>query len=155
MGPTTTNAWPPPLISLYESERLRYIRVAYLITGRVDVAQELVQDAFLAVAPRWSTIEHPKAYLRTAVTNRARDHLRRAKLDLERSEPAPDVVVDTPDELWDALERLDDRHRIAIVLRFYEDLPDDEIAEIIGCRPATVRSLVHRGIAALRREVTR
>ncbi len=155
MSPTNATTWPPALLTLYQSDRLRYVRLAYLITGRVDVAQEVVQDAFLAVAQKWPSIEHPRAYLRTAVANKARDHLRRAQLDRERTQPTPEFVFDAPDELWDALERLGDRHRLAIVLRFYEDLPDDQIADIIGCRPATVRSLIHRGIAALRQEVTR
>jgi RNA polymerase sigma factor (sigma-70 family) len=48
------------------------------------------------------------------------------------------------------LRRLPDRQRQALVLRFYEDLPDAEIARLLGCRPATVRSLVHRGLAAVR-----
>jgi RNA polymerase sigma factor (sigma-70 family) len=60
-----------------------------------------------------------------------------------------------PDELWDALATLSPRQRAAIVLRFYEDLPDDEIAQVLGCRPATVRTTVHRGLAALRKEIER
>src|SRR3546814_14609192 len=58
------------------------------------------------------------------------------------------------DELWDALGRLDDRRRAAIVLRFYDDLPDETIAKILGCRPATVRTALHRRLKALRREIT-
>lgn len=148
--------WPPELVSFYESERADLTRLAYLITGHLDVAPELVQDAFLACASRWPTIDHPKAYLRTAVTNKARDHLRRVVLDRERATAdPPQPVTDQPDELWDALGRLDERRRTAIVLRFYQDLPDDEIARILSCRPSTVRSLIHRGLTDLRREVTR
>ena len=55
--------------------------------------------------------------------------------------------------MWDALAALTDRQRIAIVLRFYEDMPDDRIAEILGCRPSTVRSAVHRGLLSLRQEI--
>lgn len=105
MSPTRTTTWPPALVTLYQSDRLGYVRLAYLITGRVDVAQEVVQDAFLAVVQRWPSIEHPRAYLRTAVVNKARDHLRRAQLDRERTGPSPEFVLDAPDELWDALER--------------------------------------------------
>ncbi len=154
MVPTKAALWPPDLVSLYETEKTAYIRLAYLVTGNREVAPEIVHDAFLACVPKWSSIQHPKAYLRTAVTNGARDHLRRAALDKERSTPSPDTVLDTPDELWDALARLDERRRTAIVLRYYEDLPDREIAAIIGCRPATVRSLIYRGLADLRQEVT-
>ena len=57
--------------------------------------------------------------------------------------------------MWDALAALTDRQRIAIVLRFYEDMPDDRIAEILGCRPSTVRSAVHRGLMSLRQVIDR
>ncbi len=150
--------WPQDLVSLYDDERSTYVRVAYLITGNAEVAEELVQDAFVACAPRWTDVDQPRAYLRTAVVNGARSWLRRLQLRRER-EPVADVVdpVDEmhPDELWDALGRLDERRRTAIVLRFYQDLPDDEIATILECRPATVRTLVHRGLNDLRREVDR
>jgi RNA polymerase sigma factor (sigma-70 family) len=57
--------------------------------------------------------------------------------------------------MWDALAGLEERRRTAIVLRFYEDLPDAAIAEVIGCRPGTVRTLVHRGLQDLRKEMER
>lgn len=63
-------------------------------------------------------------------------------------------AVNHPDEMWDALAQLDPRRRAAVVLRFYEDLPDGEIAVLLGCRPATVRTLIHRAMRDLRRELT-
>ena len=148
-------AWPPDLEDLYASERLRFVRLAYLLTSRHDVAEEIVQDAFVACAPKWSGIDQPRAYLRATVTNGARTWMRRTKLDRERSPVSPESEEMEPDELWDSLSRLDEKRRTAIVLRFYEDLPDSEIAEILEVRPATVRSLVHRGLGDLRQEVTR
>ncbi len=64
------------------------------------------------------------------------------------------VTVGMPevDETWEALRRLPDRQRAAIVLRFYEDLPEAEIARVLGCRPGTVKSLIHRGLARVRKE---
>jgi RNA polymerase sigma factor (sigma-70 family) len=53
------------------------------------------------------------------------------------------------------LRRLPDRQRIALVLRFYEDLPEREIADLLGCRPGTVKSLIHRGLARVRKETGR
>lgn len=147
--------WPAELVELYDREWASYVRLAYLLTSHREVAEELVQDAFVSCAPRWSEIDRPKAYVRTAVVNRARSWLRRIKLDRERSEPAMEAAEMQPDELWDALGRLDERRRAVIVLRFYEDLPDAEIAELLDCRPATVRSMVHRALADLRQEVTR
>ena len=63
-----------------------------------------------------------------------------------------DVVTHQPelDETWDLLRRLPDRQRAAIVLRFYEDLSEAEIARLLRCRPGTVKSLIHRGLARVR-----
>ncbi len=149
------NAWPAELEAFYAAEWTAFVRLAYLMTGRRDVAEEVVQDAFVSCAPRWAHIDKPRAYLRTAVANGCRDWLRRLKLDRERNARAPDADHMEPDELWDALGRLGERRRVAVVLRFYEDLPDSEIAEVLGCAPSTVRSLVHRALADLRREVKR
>ena len=54
--------------------------------------------------------------------------------------------------MWDTLRRLPRKQRVALVMRYYADQPDDEIAAILGVRPATVRSLIHRGLIALREE---
>jgi RNA polymerase sigma factor (sigma-70 family) len=59
------------------------------------------------------------------------------------------------DETWGVLRRLPDRQRMAVVLRFYEDLSEAEIAELLGCRPGTVKSLIHRGLAKVKKEIGR
>jgi RNA polymerase sigma-70 factor (sigma-E family) len=127
------------------------VRLAHLLVGSNAVAEELVQDAFLEVHRRWSRIDNPGAYLRTSVVNRCRMHGRRRAVE-RRYVPDPLRVVTDPelDETWAALARLSPRRRAALVLRFYADMPEAEIAEALGCRPATVRSLVHRGLAQLR-----
>jgi RNA polymerase sigma factor (sigma-70 family) len=130
--------WPP------------MVRLAHLVSGSAAVGEEVVQDAFLGLQQRWDSVEHPEAYVRTAVLNRARTAGRRA--GRERPGAVPEVVRDlTPetDAVWDVLRRLPERQRAAVVLRFYEDRPDDEIAALLGCRPATVRSLIHRALARL------
>lgn len=147
--------WPPELVDLYVDRRTDFVRLAYLLVGHREVAEELVQEAFVACAPRWPELDRPQAYLRTAVVNGGRSWLRRLQLERERTRAAAESVEMEPDELWDALGRLDERRRAAIVLRFYEDLPDGEIAEALDCRPATVRTLIHRGLHDLRREVPR
>ncbi|MEM9564484.1 MAG: sigma-70 family RNA polymerase sigma factor [Actinomycetota bacterium] len=154
-SPAVDSCWPADLVRLYRTERTTYVRVAYLLTGHREVAEEVVQDAFVACGQRWVELERPRAYLRTAVVNRSRSWLRRLQLQRDRERPGETVDEMEPDELWDALGRLDERRRAAIVLRFYHDLPDVEIAEALDCRPATVRTLVHRGLQDLRREVDR
>jgi RNA polymerase sigma factor (sigma-70 family) len=115
-----------------------------------------VQDAFLKVQPRFAQLDAPAAYLRAAVVNRCRNHLRRLSLERARATGAPLLVEDPAvDETWQQLRRLTPRKRAAIVLRFYEDLPDARIAELLDCREATVRSAIHRGLAKLREEIER
>lgn len=150
-----TSAWPDGLVALYEERRLALVRVAYLLTSDREVAEEVVHDAVLALRPRWDAIDDPPAYLRTAVVNRCRSWLRRQRTARAHVPPRAEEVGLGADELWDALSRLDERRRTAIVLRFYVDLPEPEIAAVLGCRPATVRSLVHRGLAQLRKEIDR
>lgn len=126
------------------------VRLAHLVCGSEALGEEVAQDAFLGLQQRWHDVERPEAYLRSAVLNRARTAGRRAVR--ERPGELPERGVDlTPetDAIWGVLRRLPERQRAAVVLRFYEDLPDDAIAELLGCRPATVRSLIHRALARL------
>jgi RNA polymerase sigma-70 factor (sigma-E family) len=142
------------------------VRLAYLLTGDRALAEDLAQDAFVRLAGRFVHLRDPgafDAYLRTTIVNLSHSHFRRKKverayLDRVRSAPAP-VGTDTTgryeerQELWDALGRLSRRQRAAIVLRFYEDLPETEVAQVLGCAPGTVKSLVSRGLERLRTEI--
>jgi len=146
---------PSSFEDAYRAHRLALVRLAYLLTSDRFVAEELVQDAFAASERVWATVQDPRSYLRSAVVNRCRSWLRRARLERSRQPERAASVELHADEMWDALGRLSPRRRAAIVLRFYEDLPDDEIARLLGCRPATVRTVVHRALADLRREMGR
>jgi RNA polymerase sigma factor (sigma-70 family) len=126
------------------------VRLAHLVCGSEAVAEEVAQDAFLGLQQRWADVDAPEPYVRSAVLNRARTASRRS--GRERPGPLPERAVDlTPetDAVWGLLRRLPERQRAAVVLRYYEDLPDDEVAALLGCRPATVRSLIHRALARL------
>lgn len=144
------------LVDLYQDRYDPMVRLAYLLVGDRAVAEELVQDAFVKVHRHWADVQHPKAYLRTAVVNTCRSWGRRRRREDEhhrrRLEAVPDPEL-VADEMWDVLATLPERQRSAVVLRFYEDLPEAEIAALLGCRPNTVRTLVHRGLATLRKEV--
>ena len=138
---------------LYRAEFARMVRVAWLIVGSSVVAEDLVQDAFIRVGRRFDRVDAPVAYLRVAVVNACRNELRRSA-HASRSEAPERAALDSSMvELFDALSMLDERHRTAIVLRYITDCPDVEIAEILGVRPATVRSLVFRALKDLRREM--
>lgn len=144
-----------PLAALYRERYGAMVRLAYLLTGERSVAEELVQDAFVNVHRNWHRAEHPPAYLRAAVVNACRSWGRRRTLELHRRPTPAEPVGLVADELWDALAVLPARQRAAVVLRFYEDLPDAEIARLLNMREATVRTTIHRALARLREEVER
>jgi len=140
--------------AVFVDERERLVRVAYLLTGSSAVAEDLVQDAFVRLHGHWDGIREPSAYLRVTVVNACRAHHRRNRREQSHfPELVTDLVAPETPLVLDALASLPYRQRAALVLRFYEDRPDDEIAEALGCRPATVRSLVHRGLATLRKVI--
>jgi RNA polymerase sigma-70 factor (sigma-E family) len=149
----TPDAWADSFVELYRRERQPMVRLAYLLTGGDPAAEELVHDAFLRVHARWSTIDAPGAYLRTAVVHACHSHTRRRArpqtLSLVRD------VHDAPDELTDALKALPERQRAAVVLRYYADLPEAEIAALLGCGISAVKSLLHRAMGTLREVIER
>lgn len=147
--------WPPALVEAYGANHLGLTRLAYVITGDREAAEDIVQEAFVATRQAWSRVNDVRPYLRAAVVNRSRSWLRRRQLE-RRVAPAPvGEYQGAPDEMWDALGRLTARQRVSIVLRYYEGLPDAEIASTIGCREATVRTTIHRALATLRKEIER
>jgi RNA polymerase sigma-70 factor (sigma-E family) len=141
---------------LYEVLFEPMVRVAYLMVGERAVAEDVTQDAFAQLHRRWDAVDQPAAYVRASIVNGCRQHHRRRARErarfpeLIRPELAPDTLV-----VLDAVARLPFRQRAALVMRFYEDRPDAEIAAALGCRPATVRSLVHRGLQSLRNVIDR
>jgi RNA polymerase sigma-70 factor (sigma-E family) len=132
------------------------VRFAFLVTGGSADAEDLVQDAFANMHPRWDEVEHPAAYLRRSIVNAAASRRRRLAL-AGRVRPGPTsfVVELGAHELRDAIAALPPRRRAAVVLRYYEDLGDAEIADALGCRIPAVKSLLHRALRDLREVVER
>lgn len=155
------------LAEIYERSAPAGFRLAYLLTGDRELAEDLVQEAFLRFVGRLHHLRDPGAfdgYLRRTIVNLSNDVFRRRAVErsyLERRtaeirEGHTDPDVADYGSMRTALLSLPQRQRAAIVLRYYEDLHESDIAELLRCRPATVRSLVARGLEALRRipEVT-
>ena len=142
--------------SLYRREYAAMVRLARLITGSNEAAEDVVQEAFVRVYRNWERADHPGAYLRTVVVNRSRSWQRRRLVERDR-QPAVEEQAADPEgrELLDALAHLGVRQRTALVLRFYADLSEADIALAMGCRPGTVKSLVHRGLRRLERMIER
>jgi DNA-directed RNA polymerase specialized sigma24 family protein len=154
-GPAAVGDHDDAFVALYDRLRSPMVRLATLLVDRVDIAEELVQDAFGAAYREWPCLDEPAAFVRTAVVNRARSELRRR--DARRRRPldaVADGVVPAPtDHLRDMIAALPERQRTVVVLRFYEDLPLHEIAALMGTRTGTVKSQLHRALAALRKEI--
>jgi RNA polymerase sigma factor (sigma-70 family) len=143
------------LATLYRRQREAMIRLARLLTGSLAVAEEVVQEAFLKMQQLKEQPLNPDGYLRTTVANISKSHMRR--LRLERAVLPQDQITFNDAEMadtWAAVRRLPFRQRAVLALRFYEDLPEAEIARVLGCRPGTVKSSLHRGLAKLREELT-
>jgi RNA polymerase sigma-70 factor (sigma-E family) len=139
------------------------LRYAMLLSGDREQARDLVQDVLARALVKWGRIgavEEPYAYVRRMVTNeflswRRRRRLRTVPLEeaaLAGREPVMPEREDR-DDLRALLSRLPGQQRAVLVLRYYEDLSDDEIAAVLGCRVGTVRGYASRGLAALRIEL--
>lgn len=156
-GPVPTaaeGAWSASFVQLYRTQYEPMVRLAYLLTGANTVAEDVVQEAFVRTRGRLGQVDHPVAYLRAAVVNGCRNQGRRAALERrKRPDPPAHAFEAEVDELGDALARLPLRQRAVIVLRFYADLSEADIAAALGCRPGTVKSLASRGLAQLRKVV--
>lgn len=142
------------LRALFEREYEAMIRLAFVITRDQLAAEEVVQEAFLEVHRRWARLETPGGYLRRCVVNGSRRRVRRRvrRREVESSVPAQ-LAVTAGEYLTDALTRLPERQRTAVVLAYYGRYSAREIGEVLDCRESTARSLVHRGIERLRKEI--
>ncbi|GAC1545047.1 MAG: SigE family RNA polymerase sigma factor [Acidimicrobiales bacterium] len=155
---TAASAAPAPEGSFEEFYRAQYepmLRLAYLLTQSHAVAEDLVQDSFIRIHPRWGTLDTPVAYLRRTVANACYSFHRRRKREAAPAGAAPPRRAPPHDEMWDALAALAPRRRAVLVLRYYLDLSEAEIAATIGCRPGTVKSLTSRALQDLRSVVDR
>lgn len=130
-------------------------KLAAFLTQNATVGEEIAQDALTRMYQQWGAADHPDAYLRSALYNGANNwhrhnSMRRTKLPLLAGPGHLDLGAD---EMADALAALPFRQRAVLVLRYYADLSEEEIAEVIGCRPGTVKSLSSRALARLATEV--
>jgi RNA polymerase sigma-70 factor (sigma-E family) len=134
------------------------LRTAYLIVWDLSEAEDLLQETLLKVAKRWpkvSRMDHPIAYARRILVNLAladgpKRSRRRAELrEAQRGEPVAPVPIDAHDDLYAALAALPPRQRTVVVLRYFLDLPEAEVAAALQCSLGTVKSTASRGLARL------
>jgi RNA polymerase sigma-70 factor (sigma-E family) len=141
--------------SLYRRAFASAVRLAVAMVDVPAIAEDLVQDAFADVWLRWDRLDNPEAYLRTCVVNRCRRELRRRMLR-RRVVSAPSAAPDDPHaDLLDVVRALPPRRRAVVVLRFYEDMSEAQIAATLGMRPGTVKATLHQALAQLREVIER
>src|SRR3954454_24805557 len=158
------------LVALYTAHYRSLVRIAALLLHDTPAAEDVVQDAFVAMHASWRRLRDPDkavAYLRQSVVNRARSRLRHLKVVDRKTPPPPSEsayvhgahVASAEHGAMNALERdyvmsalraLPHRQREVLVLRYYADLSEAQIADAMGISPGAVNSHASRGIAALR-----
>lgn len=130
------------------------VRLAYLLVDTREHAEEAVQDAFAAAVPKWRRIDNPDAYMRTAVVNGCRRVQRRRGLARRTPQAAqPDASLGA-DHIADVVRALRSPMREAVVLRYYLQLSDAEIADTLNMAIGTVKSTLHRARAQLKEELS-
>jgi RNA polymerase sigma factor (sigma-70 family) len=142
--------------AFYEEQFSWARRLACVLTGDRGVGDDIAQEAFARVSDRFDDLTTPRAYMRVVIVNLARRHGRdeRRRRVAEGIEPDELVVVTSESaEILDVIDRLPARQRAVIVLRYFEQLSEVEIAEALSCRPGTVKSLASRALARLRKEL--
>jgi RNA polymerase sigma factor (sigma-70 family) len=149
--------------AMYERCAPSALRLAYVLSGDRETAQDLVHDAFLRVFSRPSRRELRvfEAYLNRAIVNGWRSLLRRKRYErafLKKQATQHDAYAngdtDAAHALWQAVRSLPTRQRIAVFLRYYEGRSYDEISEVLeGCSLGAVRSLLNRGLRRLKEDM--
>lgn len=145
--------------ALYRTEHGRVVRLAYLLTGDRSAAEEIAQEAFARILTRFEELRRPAAFLTTVTVNLCRDRGRR-EATAARHPWARPASVGPPDlpreasEIWRSIQRLPPHHREVVVLRYWADLSTRDVARLLGIPAGTVRSQLHRALAALEEELT-
>lgn len=140
-------------------------RTAYLLTGNAGLAEELLQGVLVKAYAEWRRVQaahSPEAYVRAMLVNALVSDRRRVRFRVERPSADPpvvavasheDVIVDRA-ALWPHIAALPPRQRAVVVLRYYEDLSEREIADVLACSPGTVKSQAHDALRSLRRALS-
>ena len=138
-----TTAWPSAF------------RLAAFLTHDLAAGEDIAQDVLAKMSQTWGTADRPAAYLRTAVINASfswnrRNRTLRSKLPLMASSSRVEFYSD---ELADSIARLPFRQRTVVILRYYAQMSEREIADALRCRPGTVKSLASRALSTLAQEI--
>ncbi len=158
-------AWRGELGEFYAAHADSAKRLAYLLTGDKELAEDITQDAFVKIAGRLRGLRNrgaSAAYLRQTVVNLSRSYFRRKRVErthlqreasMHRMETAEGRDVAVAEGLWKELQSLAYRQRCAVVLRYYEDLSEHQAADVLGCSVGALKALTNRAMEQLRANV--
>ena len=138
------------------------VRLGFTVSGDYQRAEDLAQIALMQAFRSWRkvrTAHDPHHYVRRILVNEYLSMTRRrsfseaptAEIDAERTVPDPATDIVNSDDLWRSLARLSARERVVLVLRYYQDLDDRTIADVLGIKPSSVRATASRALATLRK----
>ncbi|MFI6833111.1 MULTISPECIES: SigE family RNA polymerase sigma factor [unclassified Kribbella] len=138
------------------------VRLGFTVSGDYQRAEDLAQIALMQAFRAWRkvrTADDPHNYVRRILINAYLSMTRRrsfteaptAEIDAERTVPDPATGIVNSDDLWRSLATLSARERVVLVLRYYQDLDDHTIADLLGIKPSSVRATASRALATLRR----
>jgi RNA polymerase sigma-70 factor (ECF subfamily) len=155
-----TAAWEA-LVSAHQEP---VFRLAYLLLGDPDDAQDVAQETFIrawGALPRFDDSLPLRPWLLRIASNLAKNRLRSlgrfltalTRFGRQPALPSPDP--DDPDLLWQAIRRLDEQHQQALYLRYFLEMPEVEMAQVLNIAPGTVKSRLHRALKALREIIIR
>jgi RNA polymerase sigma-70 factor (sigma-E family) len=139
---------------------VHHLRIAVLLTGDWHAAEDLVQESLVKLCRAWPRLRangDPDAYLRRIMVNTRRSWWRaRWRRETPAGELPETVIADFADshalaaQVLQALQALPRQQRAVLVMRYYADLPEAEVADLLGCSPGSVKTHAHRGLRALR-----
>jgi DNA-directed RNA polymerase specialized sigma24 family protein len=140
---------------LYRDHRRRLVGLAAAVTLDAAAAEEIVQDAFEGLQRHAHRVDQPLAYLQRSVVNLGINRVRRRQV-AERHPPAPPTPIGLPeiDETWAAVVRLPPNQRAVVVLRFWQDMTLEAIADTLGRPVGSIKSTLHRALRRLESELT-
>jgi RNA polymerase sigma-70 factor (sigma-E family) len=137
------------------------VRLGFTVSGDYQRAEDLAQIALMQAFRHWRRVqrtEDPHSYVRRILVNSYLSMTRKrsfteaptADIDTEHTVPDPAIDIVNSDDLWRALARLSARERVVLVLRYYQDMDDRTIADVLGIKASSVRATASRALAALR-----
>jgi RNA polymerase sigma factor (sigma-70 family) len=152
----------PEFTALFQAEFASVVREVYLVCHDVGRAEEITQDAFVELLRRWRRVagyDRPGAWVRRVAIRAALRSVRREarRQPLERRAVVGATGSPEPEarELLEVVRSLPPQQRAAVALFYYEDLPVEEVAAVLGCSPATARVHLHKARSALKQRVRR